>query len=167
MALCSLVLFAAGCGGGREYALPEDLCGVPVGGEELSPLLPDGETLEVVGDPLTVNGSTCEVSVDDHWAVSVQVEKVEKFYDPMGKLDSFRFTNRKKISALPFDGAGATGDRNVMISARCEAPDADHAIVFVTVPDKTGSDVDRRRADMEKFAAAFVPAVKKEMACTA
>ncbi|MEU0133519.1 hypothetical protein ABZ172_05705 [Streptomyces sp. NPDC006296] len=85
----------------------------------------------------------------------------------MGKLHSFRFTHRKEMSALPFDGAGATGDEHVMISARCGAPAAGYLVVGMSVDDTAEKDVERRRADMEEFALALVPSVKKELACTA
>ncbi|MEU8740940.1 hypothetical protein AB0K62_32025 [Streptomyces halstedii] len=167
LALCALALLAAGCGGGREYAMPKELCGVPVGEKELSPLLPDGQKLDVAGDPLVTSANLCGVSVDDDPAVDIQVEKTEKFYDPMDASEAFRFTNREKSAGLPFEGAGATGDKHVMITARCDAPEAGHLIVNIGVGEKAEKDVDRRRSDLEAFARAFVPSVKKEMGCTA
>ncbi|WP_103760808.1 hypothetical protein [Streptomyces sp. SM10] len=169
-ALCGLALLATGCSGGsREYALPKDLRGVPVGEEELSPLLQDGEKLDVRGGLLATSTSICSVGVDDYPSVDAQVEKVDTFDDPMGELDSFRFTNRRAMAMvpLPFDGAGAMGDRNVMISARCAAPEADHPVVYISVGEKAQGDVGRRRADTERFALAFVPSAKKEIGCTA
>ncbi|MFD9952431.1 hypothetical protein [[Kitasatospora] papulosa] len=165
--VCGLGLLLAGCGGGRAYALPKDLCGVPVDQDALSPLLQDGEKLDVVGDPLATSTSICAVSVDHYPAVSIQADRTDKFYDPMAELESFRFTNRKEMPTPPFDAAGAVGDRSVMITARCEAPAARYAVVNFTFGDRAEEDVDRRRADMEAFALAFVPSVKKELACTA
>ena len=165
--VCGLALLGAGCGGGREYAVPKDLCGIPVGEKEISPLLPDGEKLVVQGDPLVDLSGMCYVTVDSDKGVVVSLEKTDRFYDPMGKLVGYKFTNRKKMSPLPFDGAGAMGDKNFVISARCDAPGTPYLTVSASVGDRAEKDVAGRRADMEKFALAFVPSVKKEMACTA
>ncbi|WP_255311873.1 hypothetical protein [Streptomyces sp. PTY087I2] len=139
-----------------------------MGEKELTPLLPHGEKVEVNGDSIVTNsGSYCGLSVDDYPAVSLAVEQVDKFYDPMGELGSFRFTNRKKMEPLPFDGSGAMGDKNVMISTPCGLPKADHLLVFLIVGEKVTKDVNERRSDMEAFMLDFVPRVKKAMACSA
>ncbi len=165
---CGLSLLVAGCGASREYAIPKDVCGVPAGEKELSALLPDGEKLEVTDTSIvTKSGSNCDVSVDDFPAVSLTVEQVDKFYDPMSKHESFRFTNRKKMAPLPFDGSGATGDKNIMISTSCGLPEADHLVVLLIARDKSGKDVTEHRSDMETFMVDFVPRVKKAMACSA
>ncbi|SCD77873.1 MULTISPECIES: hypothetical protein [unclassified Streptomyces] len=163
---CGLSLLMAGCGSSREYAIPEGVCGVPVGEKELSALLPDGEKLDVTGTSIvTKSGSNCDVSVDDFPAVSLTVEQVDKFYDPMSKQESFRFTNRKKMAPLPFDGAGAMGDKNVMISTSCGLPEADHLVVLLIARDRSGKDVDTHRSDMEAFVVDLVPQVKTAMGC--
>ncbi|MFD5985634.1 hypothetical protein [Streptomyces cyaneofuscatus] len=168
VALLGLSLLTSGCGSSREYAIPENVCGVPVGEKELSALLPDGEKLEVTDTSIvTKSGSNCDVSVDDFPAVSLTVEQVDKFYDPMSKHESFRFTNRKKMAPLPFDGSGATGDKNIMISTSCGLPEADHLVVLLIARDKSGKDVTDHRSDMEAFMVDFVPRVKKAMACSA
>ncbi|MDF0371854.1 hypothetical protein OM788_001687 [Streptomyces sp. KA12] len=165
--LCGLSLLAAGCSGGREYTLPKDLCGVPVSEKSISPLLPEGKKLVVQGDPLVDMSGMCFVAVDSRKGVVVGAEKTDRFYDPMGELVEYKFTNRKKMDPLPFDGAGAMGDTNFVISAPCGTPDVPHLTVSVSVGDRAEEDVDRRRAGMEAFALAFVPSVKKELACTA
>ncbi|MFE6919328.1 hypothetical protein [Streptomyces rubiginosohelvolus] len=163
-----LALLISGCGSSREYAIPKEACGVPVGDKELTPLLPHGEKVEVVGDSIVTNdGSICAINVDDYRAVSLSIEQAEKFYDPMGKVGSFRFTNRKKMAPLPFEGSGAMGDRNVMISTPCGLPEADHLIVFLVVGEKAAKDVNERRSDMEEFMIDFVPRAKKAIACSA
>ncbi|MFH9292298.1 hypothetical protein [Streptomyces sp. NPDC017520] len=168
VAFVGLALFVSGCGSSREYAIPKEACGVPMGEKELTPLLPHGEKLDVVGDSVVKKvGSYCSINVDNYRAVSFSVEQVDKFYDPMGELDSFRFTNRKKMAPLPFDGSGAMGDRNVMISTPCGLPQADHLVVFLIAGEKATKDVNERRSDMEAFMLDFVPRVKKTMACPA
>ncbi|WP_157839944.1 hypothetical protein [Streptomyces megasporus] len=67
---------------------------------------------------------------------------------------------------LPFDGAGAVGDKNAMVTARCDAPDAPYVIVDVIVHEKVNDDVTQRRADIAEFIKTFTPKVKKEVGCT-
>ncbi|MEU8705895.1 hypothetical protein [Streptomyces sp. NPDC048565] len=165
--LCGLALLAVGCDAGRDYATPEDVCGVPVGKEEIEPLLPDGEKLVVDGEPLADLSGMCYVTVDSDKGVTASVERTDRLYDPMGKLVAYKFANRKKMSALPFDGAGAVGDKNFVISARCDTAEVPYLTVSVGVGERAEKDVEKRRADIERFALSFVPAVKKEMACTA
>ncbi|WP_254812208.1 hypothetical protein [Streptomyces cavourensis] len=116
---------------------------------------------------MTNSGSYCSINVDDYRAASLAVEQVDKFYDPMSERESFRFENRKQMAPLPFGGAGAMGDRNVMISTPCGLPAADHLILFLIAGEKAQKDVSVRRNDMERFMLDFVPRVKKAMACSA
>jgi hypothetical protein len=71
----------AGCssssdGPGREYAVPAKVCGVPVPGSALEPLLPGGKKL--VSESSGSNGlRTCKLSVDGKLAVTARVERWE------------------------------------------------------------------------------------------
>ncbi|MFJ4825739.1 hypothetical protein ACIP5L_20955 [Streptomyces bacillaris] len=116
---------------------------------------------------VTKSGSNCDVSVDGFPVVSPIVEQADKFYDSMSKGESFRFEIRKKTDSLPFDGSGAMGDKNVMISTSCGLPEVDHLVVLLTARDKDGKDTGKHRSDMERFMRDFVPRVKKAMACSA
>ncbi|WP_406384365.1 hypothetical protein [Streptomyces sp. NBC_01618] len=139
--------------------------------KKLDPFLVDGEELKVVGDSLIdTKGKSqgrCEISVDDWLVANLEVDKVDKLYDPMGDLDSFRFRNREEIKDLPFKGLGAVGDYNAMVSTGCEAPTADHLIVLVTISLKAGGDVAERRKHIQDLTLDFVPKVKKALGCTA
>ncbi len=119
------------------------------------------------GDRLADMSGMCFVTVDSREGVVAGVEKTDRFYDPMGELVEYKFTNRKKMGPLPFGGAGAMGDKNFVISTPCGTPDVSHLTVSVSVGERAEEDADRRRADMEAFALTFVPSVKKELACTA
>ncbi|MGW2112026.1 hypothetical protein [Streptomyces sp. NPDC001948] len=166
-----LALSLTACGGGREYTVPKEACGVPVDEEVLSPFLIDGEKLTVVGDSVIKPGGKtwgrCEIRVDDALIVRLQVDRVDKLYDPMDKSEDFRFRNRAKLTDLPFVGLGALGDSNSMVSTDCAGPAADHVIAYVSVNGKTGDDVAERRKHLETFTVDFVPKVKKELGCTA
>ncbi|MFV5996730.1 hypothetical protein ACNPQM_31095 [Streptomyces sp. NPDC056231] len=168
---CCLALSLTACGGGRGYAVPKKACGVPLNEKKIDPFLVDGKELKVVGDSLIdTKGKSqgrCEISVGDWLVANLEVDKVDKLYDPMGDLDSFRFRNREKIKNLPFEGLGAVGDYNAMVSTGCAAPTADHLVVLVTISLKSGGDVAERRKHIKAFTIDFVPKVKKALGCTA
>ncbi|MCX5399376.1 hypothetical protein [Streptomyces sp. NBC_00102] len=166
-----LALSLAACGGGREYAVPKEVCGVGLSEKALDPFLVDGEKFRTVGGSLVDTGKgtwgRCQIEVDDWLVVDLTVEKNEKLYDPMDDLESFRFENREKIPALPFEGLGAVGDRNAMVSTGCSSPNAEFLSVQMNLSRQVEGDVTRRRKDLEAFAADFVPRVKKALGCTA
>ncbi|MFE3491963.1 hypothetical protein ACFXOS_02520 [Streptomyces sp. NPDC059175] len=164
-----LALALAACGGGRDYTVPKEACGVELNAGVLDPFFFDGENLEIVGDSLIETGKNtrghCEIRVDGKKAIYLRVAKVDKIYDPMDQLEAFRFTNRKKMKDLPFAGLGALGDATSMVSTGCAGPKADYLSVLVTVNGQVG-DVAERRKNIEAFTVDFVPKVKKELGCT-
>lgn len=85
--------------------VPKAACGGALDKRALEPLLVDGKELEVVGDSrIDTRGKSrrrCEISVGDWPAVGLEVKKIDKVYDPMGNLDSFRFENREEIEDPP------------------------------------------------------------------
>ncbi|MEW2487859.1 hypothetical protein [Streptomyces sp. NPDC048411] len=166
-----LALSLTACGSGREYTVPKEACGISINERTLDPFLFDGKELKVVGDSLIdtkgKGQGRCEISVDDWLVANLEVDKVDKLYDPMGDLDSFRFKNRDEIKDLPFEGLGAVGDYNAMVSTGCAAPTADHLVVLVTISLKAGGDVTERREDIQDFTLDFVPKAKKALGCTA
>ena len=167
---CMAVSLTA-CGGGREYTVPKAACGVPLNEKMLEPFLFDGEKLEVTGGSVIETGTSshgsCEIRVDGKHVVRLEVEKVDKLYDPMDPSEEFRFTNRKKISGLPFDGLGALGDSSSMVSTGCSGDEVDYLIAYVSLDGEADGDVMQRREDLESFTLDFVPKVKKKLGCTA
>ncbi|WP_328399472.1 hypothetical protein OHS70_21540 [Streptomyces sp. NBC_00390] len=144
---------------------------MPLNEKALEPFLVDGEKIEVKGDSVIDTGTktsgSCNIEVDDWLVVGLEVDKVDKLYDPMGELDSFRFQNREKIESLPFEGLGAVGDYNAMVSTGCAAGTADHLVVQITISRQSSGDVAERRKNIEAFTSDFVPKLKKELGCTA
>ncbi|MBX9399614.1 hypothetical protein K4749_40470 [Streptomyces sp. TRM72054] len=166
-----LALSLTACGGGREYTVPDEACGVPLNEKMIEPFLVDGKELKVVGDLLIDSkGKTwakCEISVDDWLVIGLQVDQVDKLYDPMDDSESFRFENRTTMENLPFSGLGALGDRSSMVSTDCAGPKADHLITYVYISTKAGGDVAERRENIEAFTLDFVPKVKQKLGCSA
>ncbi|MCP9958045.1 hypothetical protein [Streptomyces sudanensis] len=167
---CCLALSLAACGGGREYAIPKEACGVPLDARKLDPFLPDGKEFEEVGEPLGARDGTyprgCDLRVDGSTVVFLHLYREEELVDPMGELVSHQFENREKIAHLPFGGLGAVGDRNALVSTRCAIPEAEYLVVDMDFTDKADGDVAERRRDIQGFALDFVPRLKKQLGCT-
>ncbi|MFI2291367.1 hypothetical protein [Streptomyces niveus] len=164
---CGLALSLGACDGGREYTVPPEACGVPVGEKALDPFLVDGKELKVLGKPLATSKGNCAIWVDEWLVVNLRLEKVDKLYDPMDESEEFRFKNRAKVKDVPFGGLGAVGDFNAMVSTECAAPDAKFVIAYVEISLESSGDVTRRRENIESFALDFVPKAKKTLGCTA
>ncbi|MEU9763354.1 hypothetical protein AB0D98_27305 [Streptomyces sp. NPDC047987] len=164
--VCCLALSLTACGGGREYTVPQEACGLPISEKALDPFLVDGKKFQILGEPLATGVGNCAIWVDNWLVVNLALEKVDKLYDPMDESEEFRFKNRAKVADLPFDGLGAVGDFNAMVSTQCEAPDAKYVIVYVEVSLKSTGDVSRRRENIESYAVDVVPKVKKALGCT-
>jgi len=96
----------------------------------------------------------------------ILVHKTEKFYDPMAETEAYKFTNRKSMGELPFDGAGAVGDKNAMITARCDAPKTPYVIVDTSAYARGNDDVTQHRKDIARFTEEFTMEVKKALNCT-
>ncbi|MFI2368659.1 hypothetical protein [Streptomyces sp. NPDC018833] len=165
-----LALSLTACGGGREYTVPKEACGVPLNEKVLEPFLVDGEKIDVKGGSVIETGTdtrgACWIRVDGKLVVNLQVDKVDKLYDPMDASEEFRFTNRAKMEDLPFAGLGALGDSFSMVSTDCSGPKADYLIAYVSVDGEAGGDVAERRKNIEAFTLDFVPKVKKTLGCT-
>ncbi|MEV7237317.1 hypothetical protein AB0N06_26145 [Streptomyces sp. NPDC051020] len=166
-----LALCLTACGGGREYTVPKEACGVPLNEKVLEPFLVDGEKLETKGGSVVETGTStqgaCAIRVDGKLVLHLRVHKVDKIYDPMDPSEEFRFTNRAKMKDLPFAGLGALGDAISMVSTNCTGPEADYLIAYVSVDSQAGGDIAERRKHIKAFTFDFVPKVKKALRCTA
>ncbi|MGW2838430.1 hypothetical protein ACWCWD_11605 [Streptomyces sp. NPDC001493] len=138
--------------------------------KKIAPFLFDGEKIDVRGDSVVdtgpINRAVCTIRVDGRLVISLEVDKVDQIYDPMAELDSFRFTNRRKMAELPFAGVGALGDSNSMVSTGCSGAAADFLIAYVVVDGAVKDDVAGRRKALEAFTVDFVPKVKRALGCT-
>ncbi|MEU2182732.1 hypothetical protein [Streptomyces thermolilacinus] len=165
-----LALSLAACGGGREYTIPQEACGVPLDATTLDPFLLDGKKFEEVGEPLGARGVAyprgCDLRVDGSTVVFVHLYREEELVDPMGELVSHQFENREKIGHLPFGGLGAVGDRNALVSTRCAIPEAEYLVVDMRFTDKADGEIVERRRDIQGFALDFVPRLKERLGCT-
>ncbi|MEE4423574.1 hypothetical protein [Streptomyces bugieae] len=78
-AVSSLILLASGCGGPQvNYALPKDLCGIPVHQDLIRPFFPPGDRIEFDGDSFLEGKkaeSFCQYYVDGNTALAVDATR--------------------------------------------------------------------------------------------
>lgn len=162
-----LAATAVGCGGGgREYAVPKSVCGMPVGESAVAPLLPDGEQLRQTGETPPARRAECKVSVDDTAALFLTFTGTdEKPADPMSQDVSYQFTHRKKLAGLPFPGEGALGDKSALVTTPCGGKGPANLIIEVSVDEGVTEDVSQRRADIQKFTTEYTKAARQKLSC--
>jgi hypothetical protein len=168
---CCLALSLGACGGGgREYTVPAEACGVPVSEKALEPFLVDGEEFRAVGDSLGDPGGKfprkCEVWVDDWLVFGAQVYREDRLVDPMGDKPPSLLEDPVRMKTLPFGGRGAVDGRRASVGTRCAAPGAEYLVVDLSISLKAGGDLAERRRNVEALALDFVPEVKKALGCT-
>lgn len=162
----AVAVTTAACGGGREYAVPETVCGVPLAESVVSPLLPDGKELKEAGEALPLKRDQCTLDVDGTAVLYLTfVRTDEKPYDPMSELVRDQFQNRKEIRDLPFTGKGAVGDSTAMVTTQCRGKP--NLIADLKVDERVTTEVPQRRADLEKFAAEYMAGARKKLDCRA
>ncbi|GAA3231530.1 hypothetical protein MTQ10_17870 [Streptomyces sp. XM83C] len=165
----ALALSLAACDGGREYTVLSEACGIPLDEAKLDPFLVDGKEMRAADqdflDPSEHSGF-CSIIVDSEPVAVLRVDIVDKVYDPMDPSEAFRFTNRKKMDDLPFEGLGALGDNQSMVSTDCKGPEVDALITYVSADPGDAEDIDRHRSALRALTLDLVPKVKKKLRCT-
>ncbi|MFJ2597144.1 hypothetical protein [Streptomyces erythrochromogenes] len=167
-ALLTLLLLAGttGCSRGQEYALPGDVCGVEVRAAFLKPLLPPGvsfkqsKTHESGGD---ITG--CAMEVDKRRALTFQASLVPADLDPLEvkRTNLLRAGNPQK-AAIGSDARVA--DNGAMAYDVCTYEGERRRYVVEVWVDESPADVDRRREDLARFIAAYLPAALEAAGCT-
>ncbi|NEC18456.1 hypothetical protein [Streptomyces parvus] len=138
-------------------------------GEELiDPILPPGKTIEQQrADPPKPPKSSCRVLVDKQFYLFMSVSQIDEFADPMSKEEGRPFRNRQAIKDLPFEGKGAVGETNAMVSAKCDSDKSRYVIVEFSMGERLDEDAAMRRDKMERFAKGYTEAVMEQVSCSA
>lgn len=165
-AVALMAMAAVGCSaGGPEYAVPETVCGVPLQGGVVSPLLPGDKEVTEQGEALPAKYDVCRLVVENKTALKVTFSPEKEFYHPVDEYADLRHPGWKAIHDLPFEGKGAVGDYNVMIIAECGAKGFPYLIAEVSVPENVSGDVVQRRADVQEFTEKYVSGAKEKLGC--
>nr|MDT0522539.1 hypothetical protein [Streptomyces sp. DSM 41633] len=158
--------FLVGCSGKADtYAVPSEICGVPVEKEAVSSVLPAGHDLKDNHDPLGQDESHCDVYVDKYHALDVIIKSSENA-PPEKELENAtaHFTSRKKVNDFPCSSRTVLGAQGALVVAECGSPSR-----YLTFHIKVDSErINGGAGDVDgvsDFVQKFVPRVKTEMGC--
>ncbi|MCT2589775.1 hypothetical protein LHJ74_07560 [Streptomyces sp. N2-109] len=168
----TLLPLLAGCGEqGREFSVPESLCGTKIPAETLDPLLPDeGDSVDVDLNLDNEKFRSCNVGVGRDIVLTASLNRVPEYYDPMspdGGGDNLE--DPRRMRKLPFEGAGVTGSGGgAKATAKCGGSGPAYLYVDLSVvEERAKADADQLRADMRRFSIAFLESSKKREGCAA
>ncbi|MFI6345914.1 hypothetical protein [Streptomyces sp. NPDC050560] len=162
----ALLLTMSGCGSSRDYAVPDDLCGVPIDPDVISPLLPDGDKLEK--KPYAAKPperQRCRVYVDGSMILWLAGDITDADTDVLKvKADDMQ----RDGNPAPADIAdGATlADSGAVAVAHCTFEGKKHNFaVEVELGRDYPEKLEDRRKAVAKFFRAYVPAAVQRQGC--
>ncbi|MBT2454200.1 hypothetical protein [Streptomyces sp. ISL-86] len=155
------VVAVAGCSASREYAVPAEVCGVPVEQAALEPLLPPGEKLEQSTHASRPGNPRCDLEVDKKSALRLTGDVISLNEDPI-EIKNWQLDHPSKI--VVGDDA-RVADATVLAVAACSYQGENRKFVAQAFPPEKTSDVGARREAMTRFMAAYFPAAKKAVGC--
>ncbi|MCI0386122.1 hypothetical protein [Streptomyces sp. CNQ085] len=153
------------CGGSEGYTVPEEICGRKIEPGLLRPLLPEGEKFEAETRSIGDDTMRCLLFVDGRREVTIRE------YPDGGELDAMkfaaenpgRFANPKKAS---FGADTVVSDGMVLSVNPCTYQERrGHYILDVSVERFDVSEPDGWRAELERFAEAYLPVGMEETGC--
>ncbi|MFF9495041.1 hypothetical protein [Streptomyces flaveolus] len=157
-AVAVLLSVATGCSdGGRDYSVPDDLCGVRVGSELLEPFLPDGEKLTQRAYDAGDTSPRCRVTVDDRLVLYVADDLVPPDTDPLEVQDRalLRLGNP---AAVDVGEAARVADRGATAVAECTRDGDDMRFVtLIQLEQRTPEDTEQRRTALTDLLRAYFP----------
>ncbi|MGE7389042.1 hypothetical protein ACQKM2_26560 [Streptomyces sp. NPDC004126] len=163
--LLLLLTGATSCAQGQAYAVPGDVCGVEVRPSLLEPLLPPGESLhqgKTYEDGGDITG--CAMEVDKRRELTFQASLVPADVDPLEvKRSNLLRSGNPQKAAIGSDARIA--DSAAMAYDECTYKGEQRRYVVEVWVDKSPPDVDRRRQDLARFIAAYLPAALKAAGC--
>ncbi|MFD7032058.1 hypothetical protein ACFWAR_28920 [Streptomyces sp. NPDC059917] len=168
LAAVGLLLALAGCGQGREYAVPADACGVPVGAAALDPLLPPGDALRAEPVDLGQGSARCTLSVDGEAALSLKTDVSTEVAElPKVVQEKLARSGHPEQAAVPGGAEGWVADSLALATVRCTYRGAPHVFIAeASVPGDGGaSEVARRRTALAALITAYLPAAQKAAGC--
>ncbi|MFG2877808.1 hypothetical protein ACGFYU_22885 [Streptomyces sp. NPDC048337] len=156
----------AGCAQSQDYAVPGDVCGVEVQAALLKPLLPPGDSFKQ-GDTRERGGdiTSCGMEVDKRRELTFQASLVAADLDPLQvKSHSLLGAGNPRKADIGTDARIADG--GAMAYSACTYKGEPRRYVVEIWVQKAPTDVDKRREDLARFIAAYLPAAQKAAGCT-
>ncbi|MEU3776019.1 hypothetical protein AB0F11_22930 [Streptomyces sp. NPDC032472] len=163
VATAAALLSVAGCSNPSKYAMPHDVCGVPVKAAVLEPLLLPGEKLEQSTALSRPDAPHCFVQVDQESILSVQGEVIPADQDPSVRRE-WQIPHATKIDV---GDDARVSDINVVAVASCTYQGGNRKFVVQAerfYPER--DDATKRREALTHFMEAYFPAAEKAVGCT-
>ncbi|MET3982201.1 hypothetical protein [Streptomyces sp. PvR034] len=167
LAAAGLLLALAGCGQGREYAVPDSACGVGVGAAVLEPLLPAGDALRVEPKDLGQGSARCTLSVDGKPALSLKTDVSTEVAD-LPKVIQEKVTRAGHPEKTASGSGGETwvADSLALATARCTYRGAPHVFIAEASAPGEADDTAKRREALAALIEAYLPAAQKAVSCS-
>ncbi|MET9695373.1 hypothetical protein ABZY31_00350 [Streptomyces sp. NPDC006529] len=162
----ALLIGAAGCTQDRDYAVPGDVCGVPLEPALLEPLLPPGKKLEQTPYASRPAAPRCDITVDKQGGLTIRGDVTEPGLDLIKEQGDQlnRAGNPRKIDV---GDQGWVSDAMVIAAARCTYQGKPSAFVVEAFPPVKTDDLPKRREALTAFIKGYLPAAQKAVGCTA
>lgn len=146
------------------YQTPTRLCNADVSDTSIQPLLPSGNSVKVRDRTVSERLFSCSISVDDHRAMTVHINRVREAFDPVKEGSAlYDYSGLEEIS---FDGRAAVANEGAVASILCHSTGERPYLSFDIFLYSPEDSLDVSRADIEQFLREFVPAIKDRERCT-
>ncbi|MFD7167731.1 MULTISPECIES: hypothetical protein [Streptomyces] len=166
IAAAALALPLTACGGSRDYAVPKQVCGVPLDSGLLSPLLSSGERLSQDKYDTGRESPRCRLDVDKQTVVYLKGDVIDTKTDPI-EVNNQLLQRLGNPTPVAVGEGGRVADSGAIAFANCTyqgKPQRFVAYVELSkpVPEKTSE----RRDALVAFLRAYLPAAMKAQGCT-
>ncbi|WP_306185414.1 hypothetical protein [Streptomyces sp. MK5] len=163
---CAVLLSSAACSqGGRDYAVPGDLCGVTVDSKLVAPLLPDGKKLTQRSSDAGATSPRCRVSVDGDLVLYISSDLVSPDTDPL-KVQDRGLQRLGHPSPADIGDAARVADRGAMAVADCtRAGGRKRIATLIQLEQEHPEDSSRRRKDLTQLLRAYLPKAMAVLEC--
>ncbi|MFD8199386.1 hypothetical protein [Streptomyces sp. NPDC059701] len=165
-AVAVLLSVATGCSdGGRDYAVPKDLCGVEVGSDLLAPFLPDGEKVAQRAYDAGDTSPRCRVTVDDRLILYVADDLVPPDTDPL-KVQDRALLRLGNPAPVDVGEAARVANRGATAVAGCTRDGAEKKFVtLLQLERSTPEDTEQRRSALTDLLRAYSPKAMADLGC--
>ncbi|MFJ2892648.1 hypothetical protein ACIO53_42125 [Streptomyces sp. NPDC087305] len=163
-----LVLATAGCtdSGSRAYSVPDEVCGVAVDSDLLSPFLPDGKKLTQRAYDAGQESPRCRLSVDGKLVVYLTGDVVPADTDPV-KVQDRALVRLGNPASVDIGDSARVADNGALAVAKCTYKGQQRKFVtLVQLQKKVPAKTSQRRDALSSFLKSYFPKAMAKQGCT-
>ncbi len=163
----AILLTACGHKKNYEYAIPDEICGVPIDRDALTAVIPPGDELELDPGDSDLFSHECTVAVDSKHILDVDVLRPSR--PPNLEERATNSTVIEEFEALDVIDSGIVWENGAMVTWECHSENSgiDQRFVDADVNiyhDHAGSG-DERLANIETFARSYTDGLRAYLEC--